>query len=62
MEVKGLVIREPFVDWILDGLKTWEIRRSATMIRGPVALIMGGSGTIVGTCGLVGVENRRNCP
>jgi hypothetical protein len=55
MELKGLLIREKFVGWILDGLKTWEIRGSATKIRGPIALIKSGSGTIVGTCELFGV-------
>src|SRR5713101_7849322 len=51
-KLKGIVVRQPYVDWILDGRKTWEIRGSATTIRGPVALIQGGSGTIVGTCRL----------
>ncbi|HEY1691714.1 MAG TPA: hypothetical protein VGG39_06115 [Polyangiaceae bacterium] len=35
--------------WILDGSKTWEIRGAPTKIRGPIALIKSGSGTIVGT-------------
>jgi hypothetical protein len=53
---RALVIRRPFVDWILDGKKTWEIRGTATKIRGPIALIAGGTGTIVGTCELVDVR------
>jgi hypothetical protein len=52
MTMKGLIIRAPYVDWIVDGKKTWEIRGSATKVRGPLALIKGGSGTIVGTCTL----------
>jgi hypothetical protein len=54
--LKGLLIRSPYVDWILDGRKTWELRGSATKIRGCVALIQSGSGTVVGTCDLIGVE------
>jgi hypothetical protein len=39
---------------ILAGTKTWEIRSRPTKIRGPVGLIESGSGTIVGTCTVVG--------
>lgn len=53
LELRGLVIRAPFVDWILDGLKSWELRGSATHVRGTIALIAAGSGTVVGTCDLV---------
>jgi hypothetical protein len=38
---------------ILDGEKTWEIRGSRTSVRGQVALIASGSGTVVGVCDLV---------
>ena len=56
MALKGLLIRRPYVDWILDGLKTWEIRGSATKVRGPIALIASKSGTVIGTCEISGVE------
>jgi hypothetical protein len=52
---RGLLIRDPYVSWILDGRKTWEIRGAATAIRGRIALIKAGSGTVVGTCELVDV-------
>jgi len=55
MELKGLIIRAPYVHWILDGLKTWEMRGSSTKVRGPIALIEGGSGTVVGACDLIEV-------
>jgi hypothetical protein len=55
-ERRGLVIRKPYVDWILAGKKTWEIRGSATKVRGRIALIAGGTGTVVGTCELVDVR------
>lgn len=55
-KLRGLLIRQPFIDWILDGKKTWEIRGSATAVRGPIALLQSGSGTIVGTCELIDVE------
>lgn len=53
--VNGLVIRSPWVEMILDGKKTWEIRGHYTHVRGKIALIRGGSGLIVGTCELVEV-------
>jgi hypothetical protein len=56
MALRGLKIREPHVGFILDGLKTWEIRGTATKIRGPIALVKAGTPTIVGTCELRGVE------
>ena len=56
MEPRALLIREPFVSWILSGKKTWELRGSATKIRGRIALVASGSGTVVGTCDLVDVR------
>lgn len=35
----GLIIRQPWLDRILDGQKTWEIRGTNTQIRGPIGLI-----------------------
>lgn len=51
--MRGLIVRTPWVDYLLDGTKTWEIRGSATSIRGRIALIRGGSGLVVGTATLV---------
>ncbi|MFC1696874.1 ASCH domain-containing protein [Nanoarchaeota archaeon] len=48
--MKALIIKKPFIDLILDGKKTWEIRSSNVNIRGKIGLIQSGSGTIVGTC------------
>lgn len=53
---KGLIIKSPFIEKILDGLKTWEMRSSSTQIRGPIALIKKGSGQIVGIANLVDVK------
>ena len=53
--MNGLIIRSPYVDWILAGKKSWEIRGRYTHVRGNIALIRGGSGLIVGTSELVGV-------
>jgi hypothetical protein len=65
--MNGLIIRSPYIEWILAGKKSWEIRGSTTHIRGKIALIRGGSGLVVGTCELVNVigpltlrELRRN--
>jgi hypothetical protein len=41
--LSGLLIRSPYVDWILAGSKTWEIRGSSTAKRGRIALIQSGS-------------------
>lgn len=45
---RGLVIRQPWVEHILSGRKTWELRGRTTRIREAVALIEGGSGLITG--------------
>ena len=54
--VKGLIIRSPWVEMMLDGNKTWEMRGTYTHIRGKIALIRNGSGLVVGTCNLVDVK------
>jgi hypothetical protein len=51
----GLLIRAPWIDKILDGAKTWEIRGSHTYKEGRIALIESGTGTVVGVAELVGV-------
>jgi hypothetical protein len=51
--MKGLIIKEPWIDLILDGKKPWEIRGSNTKIRGKICLIKSGSGLIVGECEIV---------
>jgi hypothetical protein len=53
---KGLVIKSPYIDRILAGTKTWEMRSSATSLRGPIALIKQGSGQVVGVANLVDVK------
>jgi hypothetical protein len=52
---RGLLIRKDWLDQILAGTKTWEIRGKATALRGPIALIQSKSGHVVGTCELVEV-------
>jgi hypothetical protein len=54
--MNGLIIRRPWVEMILDGKKTWEMRGKRTRLRGKIALIRGGSGLVVGTCNLVDVK------
>ncbi|WP_156917714.1 ASCH domain-containing protein [Salinarimonas rosea] len=53
--MKGLTIRELWIDLILDGQKTWELRTSATANRGKIALVRKGSGLIEGVATLVDV-------
>jgi hypothetical protein len=56
----GLFIRKEWLDKILAGTKTWEIRGKATMRRGTIALIESKSGHVVGTCELVDVVGPLN--
>lgn len=49
----GLIIRSPWIEQILNGSKTWEIRGRATTRRGTIALIRSGSGCVVGLVDLV---------
>jgi hypothetical protein len=49
---RGLMIREPWISQILMGRKSWELRGTATRIRGRLALIRSGSGLIFGECNL----------
>ena len=51
--LKGLIIDTPHIDNILSGRKTWEMRSTATKQRGPVALILKGSGVVVGLAEIV---------
>ncbi|MGZ8159340.1 MAG: ASCH domain-containing protein [Methylobacter sp.] len=53
---KGLVIKSPYIDRILAGTKTWEMRSSTTSVRGPIALIKQGSGQVVGIANLADVK------
>jgi hypothetical protein len=52
--LSGLLIRSPYIDWILGGSKSWEIG-SATRKRERIALIQSGSGMVVGTADLADV-------
>lgn len=51
--IRALLIRRQWIDKILDGKKTWEIRGSKTSIRGTIGLIPCGSGTVVGVCDVI---------
>ena len=53
MSDRALIIKKRWLDLILEGKKTWEIRGSDTKIRGMIGLIESGSGLIVGECELV---------
>ena len=50
---KALIIKQPWIDYILEGKKTWEIRGRKTNIRGQIELIQSGSGLVVGSCNIV---------
>ncbi|MGM0751652.1 MAG: ASCH domain-containing protein [Bacillota bacterium] len=46
--MKGLIIKSPWIELILEGRKSWEIRGSNTKMRGTIALIKSGSGMVFG--------------
>jgi hypothetical protein len=46
--MKALVIADPWIDLILKGEKTWEMRKRPWNFRGSVALIRKGSGQVLG--------------
>jgi ASCH domain len=51
--MRGLIIKSPWIELIIEGEKTWEIRGSNTKIRGSVALIKSGSGKVIGEADIV---------
>ena len=51
--MRALLIRRPWIDLILGGKKTWEIRGSRTSVRETIGLVPSGSGTVIGVCGVV---------
>lgn len=52
--LKGIVIKQPWIGLILEGKKTWEIRSRPVKLRGPVGLVQGGSGKVMGIGRIVG--------
>lgn len=51
---KALIVDQPWIDLILSGRKTWEMRRTGTSYRGWFGLIRKGSGQVVGVARLTG--------
>lgn len=37
--LRGLIVKRPYLDYILSGAKRWELRRTPTKIRGTIALL-----------------------
>jgi hypothetical protein len=54
--MKGLIIKDPWIDLILDGLKPWEIRGSNTSHRGHTELIKSTTGLRYGKGDLIGTK------
>jgi hypothetical protein len=53
--MSALLIRAPYIDWIMDGSKVWEIRGSRTTKLQRIGLIQSGTGKVVGVADLVDV-------
>ena len=49
----GLIVREPWIGYILDSTKIWEMRTTPATRRGRIALIRKGTGLVVGVADLV---------
>lgn len=45
---RALIVRRPWCDLILSGLKPWEMRSALTRIRGRIGIIQAGSGCVIG--------------
>ena len=54
--MKGLVIKSPYIEDILDGIKKVEIRGSNTKVRGRIILLKSGSGLALGTVEIISSE------
>ena len=52
---KALIVADPWIGYILDGSKTWEMRASGTAHRGWFGLIRKGAGAVHGIARLVDV-------
>ncbi|WP_457637718.1 ASCH domain-containing protein [Oceanithermus sp.] len=50
---RGLIVREPYASLIVDGEKTWEIRKHPTRQRGPIGIIS--NGELIGQVDVVDV-------
>lgn len=53
MITRALIVRQPWIELILSGVKIWEMRSARTNIRGRVGMIEQGTGLIVGEVDLV---------
>lgn len=54
--MKGLIIKSPAIDAILDGVKTIEVRGCSTKIRGRIVLLQSGTQKALGTVEVVGCD------
>lgn len=54
--LNGLIIKDPYLSYILDGTKTWEMRSTSTKQRGLVTLIKNRTGKVWGLAELVDVR------
>ena len=51
--MKGLIIKEKWLNLIFNGKKTWEIRNNNIKIRGKIGLIQSGTGKVYGECDII---------
>ena len=56
VSLSGLVIESRWIQKLIDGPKTWEMRTTGTNKRGAIALVEKGSGLVVGAARLLNVQ------
>lgn len=56
VSLSGLVIESRWIQKLIDGSKTWEMRATGTKKRGAIALVEKGSGLVVGAARLLNVQ------
>ncbi len=53
---KGLIVADPWIGYLLDGSKTWEMRSKPVSFRGWFGLIRKGTGAVYGVARLIDVR------
>lgn len=51
--MKGFIVKQRWMKYILSQKKIWDVRNGATKIRGKIYLIQSGTKSIVGECELI---------
>lgn len=58
--MRSLIVKQPWAEQIVNGLKSIEYRSRRTHIRGQIGIVAAGTGTIIGEVDLIGCEGPVN--